>query len=146
MKKKYTLPGKILKIFIFRFFVEMSKKPTDEWFACVICYYKRDKLKNMLKTEEIEQLKEGVDIVFGDFYKGDKDDYICYFDKKDQGGVPVVNLGSNYYHLGSVGYPRFKITRRATSKEAAWLKACQKANKFIPLEEIIKEEVQLFIW
>ncbi len=52
MKKKYTLPGKILKIFVFRFFVEMSKKPTDEWFACVICYYKRDKLKNMLKSRD----------------------------------------------------------------------------------------------
>lgn len=65
------------------------------------------------------------------FKKGFKNSSGCYFNSNN----------FSYYHSNS--WSCKNNIRHATAKEKAWLNACIKANKFIPLSEIKEEPIDI---
>ena len=88
-----------------------------------------------------EEFKKG-DILYHDT---GYNEWIIVYDKHVEGDVKgcenreyIKVNSSGSYHKGDYINTNTKTLRKATPEEEAWLKACAKANKFIPKEEALK--------
>jgi len=94
------------------------------------------------------------DLVVGEIYyenynnlNGNK--YIFEYCKNQNGkgykhhiNTSTNNYSNNTKHPSQNGF-QMEGVRHATAKEKAWLNACIKANKFIPLSEIKEEPIDI---